>query len=192
MGDTFYNLWIVLYILSNTIIPAMGYEQRGQSETCSASKGSSGSKSDLMAPMIGTSSNTSTNIVLFDGVCNFCNKWVDIMLQLDTEKKFRFCAIQSPKGRDLVKQIGRNPDELTSVILIKSIENCDVHLKSDAVLKVTEQLGFFWFLFSNINSLLPLFIRNAVYDMVARNRYSISGKRNKCRCADDNYSDRFI
>jgi predicted DCC family thiol-disulfide oxidoreductase YuxK len=132
------------------------------------------------------------NIVLFDGVCNFCNKWVDIMLQLDTGKKIRFCALQSPKGKLLSSKIGRAPHELSSVVLIKSIENNEIYVKSDAILKVTEQFGFFWYMFSAVNLALPLFVRNCIYDIVAKNRYNILGKRDQCRCADGDYSDRFM
>jgi predicted DCC family thiol-disulfide oxidoreductase YuxK len=76
--------------------------------------------------------------------------------------------------------------------LIKSIENNEIYVKSDAILKVTEQFGFFWYMFSTVNLALPLFVRNCIYDMVAKNRYNILGKRDQCRCADGDYSDRFM
>ena len=180
-----YNLCLMLYILGNTI-PIYGHSERYIGLVSSKTPGSAGVQLDISSTIITSSSeNELSNIILFDGVCNFCNKWVDIMQSLDSEKKFRFCALQSPKGRDFVNQIGRNPDTLSSVILIKSIENNEVYIKSDAVLKVAEQLGAFWFMFSKFNSALPLFIRNAVYDLIARNRYSLLGKRDQCRCTDD-------
>ena len=188
MESTLSNVWILLYILSN-IIPVLGYPCK----TCSTSTGSIDSNFNSMAPIGDALTDEEiNNVVLFDGVCNFCNKWVDIMMHLDTKKRFRFCALQSHVGRNLAKKIGRNPDELSSVVLIKSIEDGDVHLKSDAVLKVIEQLGLFWFLFSNISSLLPLYLRNTVYDMVASNRYSILGKRPTCRRGGLKDSDRFL
>lgn len=133
-----------------------------------------------------------SNIVLFDGLCNFCNKWVDIMLFLDTGKKFKFCPLQSKKGRDLMIKIGRNADELSTVVLIKSVNDHELYIKSDAVLRVVEQLGLFWCMFSNLNLLLPMFLRNGVYDIIAKSRYSILGKRDTCRCSDVNYFDRFL
>jgi predicted DCC family thiol-disulfide oxidoreductase YuxK len=111
-----------------------------------------------------------SNVILYDGVCNFCNTWVDIMLRLDNDKKFKFCALQSSKGRELLTKIGRNADDISTVVLIK--------------------LGFY--IVSILGSLLPGFLRDGMYDTVAANRYRILGKRDKCRCEDDRYADRFI
>lgn len=148
---------------------------------------------DKFPQIIANASDELSNVVLFDGMCNFCNKWVDILLKLDTGKKVKFCPAQSAKGREYLIQIGRNADELSTVVLIKSFKGHQhVYLKSDAVLKVMEQLGLFWYLFSYLNLILPSFLRNGVYDLVAKNRYSILGKRDMCRCGDVNYSDRFI
>ena len=185
-----YNFWLLLLTLGN-IMPCLGYNS--QSETCSVQSSSTGSNVQKSVPIAESSDvKELSNIILFDGVCNLCNKWVDIMLQLDTGKKFKFCALQSAKGRDLVTQLGKNPDVMQSVILIKSMESGEIYQKSDAILKVTEQLGAFWHVFSFINSGLPLFVRDAMYDLVARNRYSVLGKTDKCRCATSDYSDRVI
>lgn len=176
------HLWLFLMMIGK-VVPILGVSPRAI-ETASM---------NTITTKFPSNDEDLVNIVLFDGVCNFCNKWVDIMLQLDTGKKIRFCALQSPKGQLLSSRIGRASHELSSVVLIKSVENREIYIKSDAILKVTEQFGFFWYVFSSIiNLALPLFIRNGVYDMVAKNRYSIMGKRNQCRCADGNYSDRFM
>jgi predicted DCC family thiol-disulfide oxidoreductase YuxK len=137
-------------------------------------------------------SNELSNIILFDGVCNFCNKWVDIMLQLDTGKKFKFCALQSPKGKELLQEIGKNADDISTVVLIKSLGKKEAYYKSDAVLKVVEQLGIPLYAASIVGSTIPLFIRNGMYNEVAANRYNFLGKREICRCADPNFSDRFM
>ena len=136
--------------------------------------------------------NELSNIILFDGVCNFCNKWVDIMLQLDTGKKFKFCALQSPKGKELLQEIGKDADDISTVVLIKSIGKREAYYKSDAVLKVVEQLGLPLFVASAVGSTIPLPIRNGLYNEVAKNRYNFLGKREACRCADPEYMDRFI
>lgn len=117
-------------------------------------------------------SNELSNIILFDGVCNFCNKWVDIMLQLDTGKKFKFCALQSPKGKELLQEIGKDANDISTVVLIKSLGKREAYYKSDAVLKVIEQLGLPLYAASAIGSTLPLFIRNGMYNEVAANRYN--------------------
>ena len=137
-------------------------------------------------------SNELSNIILFDGVCNFCNKWVDIMLQLDTGKKFKFCALQSPKGKELLLEIGKNADDISTVVLIKSLGKKEAYYKSDAVLKVVEQLGLPLMAASAVGSTIPLFIRNGLYNEVAANRYNFLGKREQCRCADPEYMDRFL
>ena len=137
-------------------------------------------------------SNELTNVILFDGVCNFCNKWVDIMLQLDTGKKFKFCALQSPKGKELLQEIGKSADDISTVVLIKSLGKREAYYKSDAVLKVVEQMGLPLYAASAVGATIPLFIRNGLYNEVAANRYSFLGKRDICRCADPEYFDRFI
>jgi predicted DCC family thiol-disulfide oxidoreductase YuxK len=61
------------------------------------------------------------NIVLYDGVCNFCNKWVDILLKLDSQKQFTFSALQSDKGKELLEAIGKNKNDISSVVFIKEL-----------------------------------------------------------------------
>jgi predicted DCC family thiol-disulfide oxidoreductase YuxK len=173
------------------ILPTWGRQSGVQSDSPSATLGADTTHS-FLGKNLGSNSDEILNIVLFDGVCNFCNKWVDIILRLDTGKKIRFCALQSPKGMILSSKIGRKPDELTSVILIKSINNHEIYAKSDAILKVTQQLGFFWYLFSSFCLASPSFMRDWFYDVIARNRYSILGKRDQCRCAGSGSSERFI
>ena len=190
--SSIFNWWLFLCVMGNAT-PAWGYSGGGTlTESCKINQDADSTAKAVkyLNPVVQDAE--LHNIVLFDGVCNFCNKWVDIMLQLDTTKKIRFCALQSAKGKDISLRIGRRNDELTSVILIKSIDKSEIYVKSDAILKVTEQFGFFWYLFSNINLALPLCIRNGIYDVIAKNRYSILGKRDKCRCADGSYSDRFL
>jgi|Transcript_1758 predicted DCC family thiol-disulfide oxidoreductase YuxK len=179
------NIYRILMVLSSVmILRSLGSKSR------QITRSTSTNFDKLQAA---NSSDELSNIVLFDGMCNFCNKWVDILLTLDTDKKVKFCPAQSAKGKEYLTKIGRNADELSTVVLIKSFKgHQNVYLKSDAVLKVMAQLGFFWYLFSSINLILPSFLRNGVYDIVARNRYSILGKRAECRCGDINYSDRFI
>ena len=132
------------------------------------------------------------NVILFDGVCVFCNTWVDLLLRLDTKKQFKFAALQSPKGRELLTSIGRSADDISTVVLVKNAATGEAYYKSKAVLKVVEQMGLPLFLASAVGSAIPPFIRDGVYDGVANNRYSLMGKRDTCRCADPTYSDRFL
>lgn len=137
---------------------------------------------------------TVNNVILFDGVCNFCNKWVDFLLLVDRKKVFSFTALQSESGKKLLQQIGKDRNDISSVVYIKKLDasNTEVYYKSDAALKVMEQLGIGTRILSNTFSFLPLQFRDSVYDVVAFNRYNILGKREACRCGDTNSADRFL
>ncbi|RYH17898.1 DUF393 domain-containing protein [archaeon] len=132
-------------------------------------------------------------VILFDGVCNFCNKWVDTVLSLDKKKQFKFAALQTEAGRNLLESLGKHPDDLSSVIYIRSLDPLpDFYTKSDAALKVAEDLGMPSFLTFTAFALIPKTVRDNVYDMIATNRYSILGRREESRCGDTRYSDRFL
>jgi hypothetical protein len=77
-------------------------------------------------------------IILYDGVCNMCNGWVDLLLKLDADKKFTFSALQSKAGMQLLQQIGKDKNDMSSVVYIKSSNGDiqEVYFKSDAALKV--------------------------------------------------------
>ena len=135
-------------------------------------------------------------IILFDGVCNLCNTAVNLALDWDPSGKLRFAALQSNVGRSLLEVNGRNANDISSIVLVTKN---GAYTKSDAVLKITEELTPF-------SSLLPLkpaaiigryvipkFIRDLIYDGVADNRYDLMGKKDMCRFdADGEFEDRFI
>lgn len=118
---------------------------------------------------IKTVNNSYQNIILYDGVCNFCNKWVDFILKIDKKKKFSFCALQSDNGKELLEYIGKDRNDLSSVIYIKKLSvnyyngydkkltndnidnnkvktttnnNNEIYIKSEAALRVAEELGY--------------------------------------------------
>ena len=121
-----------------------------------------------------------------------CNTWVDIILKLDRDKKFRFCPMQSDKGRALMQAVGRNPDDMSTIVLIKSLAKQETYIKSKAVLKVIEQLAWPFRVLSAVGSVVPTVLRDGVYDAVAANRYKMLGKRNQCRAVTPDDADRFI
>jgi predicted DCC family thiol-disulfide oxidoreductase YuxK len=139
-------------------------------------------------------------VILFDGVCNFCNAWVDVLLRIDIQRQFKFAPLQSTIGRELLVSIGRRPDDITSVILIDprgQQNNNDAapvyYDKSDCVLQVVKTLGWPAMVAANAaTALVPIGSRNGLYDLVAENRYNLLGKRDECRCGDPQYSDRFL
>lgn len=132
-------------------------------------------------------------VILFDGVCNFCNTWVDLLLRIDRKEKFRFAPLQSTIGQSLLLQIGKEADDISSVVLVVPTEPLTFHDKSDCVLQVVQELG--WpaqFAARGAEALLPIEVRDGIYDVVAENRYSFLGKRDECRCGDPKYADRFL
>mmetsp|Transcript_29170 Transcript_29170/g.48216 ORF Transcript_29170/g.48216 Transcript_29170/m.48216 type:complete len:188 (-) Transcript_29170:220-783(-) len=132
-----------------------------------------------------------SDVILYDGVCNFCNTWVDLLLRIDFQKKFKFAPLQSRVGKDLLVSIGKEADDISSVILVKTTgESYD---KSRCVLKVVEELGpLAKVVSSTALNIVPNEIRDAVYDTVAENRYNLMGKRDECRCSDPEFADRFL
>lgn len=129
-------------------------------------------------------------VLLYDGVCNMCNGFVNRFLDVDKEEKFRFSALQSEAGRSLLALSGRSPDDISSIVLVEA--NGEAHIQSDALLRMGRIIGgpVGLVLFPGIA--VPKFVRNKMYDVVADNRYSFLGKREDCRCSDDRYADRFI
>jgi len=130
------------------------------------------------------------NVILYDGVCHFCNTWVNFLLRVDSKGKFRFAALQSSIGKSLLESIGKDKEDISSVILIK--EPGVYFVKSDAVIEVVKELGPIANFSAKLLSKLPNMARDAAYDGVAINRYKLLGKRQECRCTDPSYSDRFI
>ena len=152
------------------------------------SSSSSSSSSNLLPP-----DDDIRNVILFDGICNFCNSWVDVLLQLDRDQRYRYCPLQSSKGKQLLMKMGKEQDDISTVVLLKSLKPLDVYYKSDAVLQVVDQLGMTGSLFATVaTKALPLSLRDTVYDTVAANRYNLLGKRRECRCSDPKYSERFL
>ncbi|XP_024399173.1 DCC family protein At1g52590, chloroplastic [Physcomitrium patens] len=128
-------------------------------------------------------------IVLFDGVCNFCNAGVNFVLDNDPEGRVRMAALQSEAGRALLLRAGRLSDDLSSLVLIEKDRS---YIKSEGVLRTAQYLGNLLPPVGSLGLLFPLFFRDFVYDNVANNRYSILGKRDQCRVSDPRFNDRFV
>jgi predicted DCC family thiol-disulfide oxidoreductase YuxK len=126
-------------------------------------------------------------IVLFDGVCNFCNGWVQLIIRNDKKDKFRFVPLQSEPGRKLLNQLvpGLNSE---SVVLIERGKH---YFHSTAALRIFMHLQGLWKLMV-VFYIVPGFIRNAVYNFIARHRYKWFGKREKCMVPDEKEKSRFL
>ena len=127
-------------------------------------------------------------IILFDGVCNLCNGAVQFVLKHDPEKQFMFASLQSEAGKQLLESKQLSSTELTSFILI---ENGELYSKSTAALKVAKRLnGAIKFL--GIFIVIPAIIRDAVYNLIARNRYRWFGKKDACMMPTPELQSRFL
>ena len=115
-------------------------------------------------------------VILFDGVCNLCNGSVQKIIAADPQQQFRFASLQGSFGQQILKQFHLPPSELSSFILL---ENNQIFTKSTGALKVARKLSGAWpLLYALI--LVPRFIRDGVYNIIARNRYKWFGKKESC------------
>ena len=130
----------------------------------------------------------SNPIVLFDGVCNLCNATVTFIIHRDRKKSFRFAPLQSPIGEDIKISCGIPKDELESVIL--KVDG-KVYKKSDAALQIARRLDGLWPLFF-IFYIIPTFLRDPLYDLVARYRYRWFGKKDSCMIPTPDLKSRFL
>lgn len=127
------------------------------------------------------------NVILYDGICVFCSRWVHFVATRDAAKTFRFTAIQSGYGRRLAAALGidpKNPD--TNAV----VHGGKAFLKSDAALTVLSQLpGWGWV---RALMLIPKPLRDTVYNRIARNRYRIFGKYDVCYMGGDELRGRVL
>ncbi len=131
---------------------------------------------------------SSYKIVLFDGVCNFCNASVNFIMKRDKYDRFRFTALQSETGLELQKKFNIDPSDLSSFILI---EGNRFYRKTTAALRVGKALGFPWNL-GYVFIIIPPFIRNIAYNIIARYRYKWFGKKETCRVPAPEEKEKFI
>ena len=127
-------------------------------------------------------------VLLFDGVCNLCNGAVQFLVERDPEGRFRFASLQSDVARRLLDAYDVPVDDLETVVLL---EGDEYYLKSDAAIRVAELLGG-WYAFASAFHLVPRAVRDAAYDVVARYRYRVFGRRDRCMVPSPELSGRFL
>jgi len=115
-------------------------------------------------------------IILFDSYCNLCNGLVKFLIARDKNNKFTFTSLHSKRGQSILEKFNINNDNFNSLVLIN---NGTYFIKSSAILRILKELGGFWKLFYIFN-ILPVFLSNFVYDIIANNRYKLFGKSNTC------------
>ena len=125
-------------------------------------------------------------IIFFDGVCLLCNGFVDFLLARDHQVLFHFSPLQGERAKELLPVELR--EELSSVVLW---QDGKVFTKSDAVVKILEQLGSLW-LPAKLSWVFPRVFRDSVYSLVATRRYAWFGKRESCRMPSPEEKKRFL
>ncbi len=115
-------------------------------------------------------------IVLFDGICNLCNGSVRFILKNDKRKSIKVFSLQSETGKYLLQQAGFPEDRIFTVIYFRGGK---YYQRSEAVLQILKDMGGIWRLFY-VFIIIPSFIRDFFYNIIARYRYRIFGKRDQC------------
>ncbi len=128
-------------------------------------------------------------LVLFDGVCNLCDASVQYIIKHDKDDVFRFTALQSELGENILKKFDIDRSK-TDSLLLYSEEN-GISVKSTAALKIASNLGFPRNLLI-IFLIIPTFMRNWVYDYIAKNRYKWYGKKEECMIPTPELKSKFL
>ncbi|RPH28434.1 MAG: thiol-disulfide oxidoreductase DCC family protein [Bacteroidales bacterium] len=127
-------------------------------------------------------------IILFDGMCNLCNFSIRFIIKRDKRKLFKFASIQSEVGQSLLKQFNIQTENADSVVYIKD-DRC--FARSAAVLNILKDLGSVWKTFY-VFIVIPKFLRDFIYNVIAKIRYRVFGKREKCMIPTDDIRNRFL
>lgn len=127
-------------------------------------------------------------VIFFDGVCNFCNSSVSFIIKHDKKKLFKFASLQSEIAKKLITDIEIKREKPDSIILLQNNKTCQ---KSTAALKIAQKLRF------PLNILIifiaiPKFIRDFVYNIIAKNRYKWFGKKSECMIPSPDLKERFL
>ncbi|NRB60950.1 MAG: thiol-disulfide oxidoreductase DCC family protein [Winogradskyella sp.] len=129
-------------------------------------------------------------LILFDGVCNLCNSSVLYVIKRDQNNRFLFAPLESETGQAVIKKFNIDTDAIDSILLYKP-KNDKIFFKSTAALQVGKHLGFPLNL-ASIFFIIPTFIRNWVYDYVAKNRYKWYGKKDACMIPTPELKSKFL
>lgn len=127
-------------------------------------------------------------IILFDGVCNFCNASINFVIDHDLEKHFKFAPLQSEIGQEILTKFNQNTKDFDSVILLK---NNQLYQKSEAAIEIAKHLSGVW-KYLSFFGILPTFFLNFFYNIIAKNRYKFFGKTDSCRMPTAELRERFL
>ncbi len=128
------------------------------------------------------------SLVLFDGICNLCSAAVQFIMKRDRRKMFLFASLQSERARELLKSHGFSGHMPDTIVLI---EENSVYLKSTAVLRILKLLGGAWKLLYGFK-IIPVSLRDSIYDWIAGNRFKWFGKRKECYLPEEGGKERIL
>lgn len=131
--------------------------------------------------------NLNKEIILFDGDCNLCNKYINLIIRYDQKDNFRFATIKSQIGQNIIKDLNLINIQEDTLLLIKKKS---IYIKSDAVIRILSCLQFPINILSLI-SLIPRFIRDYFYDIIAKKRKKIF-KTKECLLPNKKNRERFL
>ncbi len=133
-------------------------------------------------------------IILYDGVCGLCNRFVQFILRRDRNAVFRFASLQNAFAAPILARHRANPSDLDTVYVVVNHELPGEYLlsRSDAALFVLKQLAGLWRPAASLLQLLPQFFRDAAYNVVARHRYRLFGRSEVCALPRDQDRTRFL
>ena len=127
-------------------------------------------------------------IILFDGVCNLCNSLINKIIRLDSGERFLFAPLQGKKGKEVIKKFNLHKKNIDSIVLYSDKK---IKIKSKAIIDIIYNINPL-FRFIIIFKIIPYFILDIIYDIIAQRRYRWFGKRNRCMIPNKNITSRFI
>lgn len=127
-------------------------------------------------------------VILFDGVCKLCNAWSQFIIQHDHQQVFKLASVQSDAGQQILRFFNQPTDHFNSMLYI---EGDRAYAQSEAFIRIVAQLGRPWRYGAWIN-VLPLSLRNWLYDRIALNRYVLFGRYEQCLLPSPDHAERFL
>ena len=127
-------------------------------------------------------------VIVFDGVCNWCNAWIRFAIDHDPQRKFKLGTLQSEQAKQILEELQLSTEDFETFLLL---ERTRVFTKSTAVLRIVRHLSGLWPLLY-LCIVVPRPLRDAAYNFVARNRYKWMGKADACRVPTPNERARFV
>lgn len=128
-------------------------------------------------------------VIVFDGVCLLCSRWVDFVVRHDRAGRFRLAAMQGVHGHALLAAHGLVPEDPASFLLVQEGR---AHTDTDAIVRVLHAFGGGWHVCARMLALIPGAWRDSAYRWIARHRYRLFGRRSSCRVPDPAQAWRFL